>query len=294
MGSHLVARLARDGADVTAFDVAACEVPEGVDLAVGDITKPNEVAAVVEGAAHVFCFAGGLGATRSLADPLLDLDTSARAQLQLLEIVRRSASTASVVLAGSRLEYGTPEYLPLDEVHPLNPTSPYGSHKALCSYYYELYARTHGLHTVVLRLPNPYGLHASGGPARTGYGILNLFVDLARKGEPIRLYGDGTQLRDFVHVDDVISAALAASTCPQAAGHAFNIGSGVGVSLLSAAELIVDLCGSGRVVVGEEWPADAASVETGDFYFDIEKARSFLGWNPEVSLEAGLASLLTR
>ncbi len=275
MGSHVVAYLAREGADVVAFDAAACELPGEVVGVRGDITDVEAVRSVVTGAQHIFCFAGGLGATRSLCDPLGDLKTSARAQLLLLEAVRELAPAASVVFAGSRLEYGAPEYLPVDEKHRLHPTSPYASHKALCSLYYEMYAHTHGMRTVVLRLPNPYGPHAAGDPARAGYGILNLFVDLARRGEPIRLYGDGMQLRDFVHVDDVVRAAAAASLCPDAAGRAFNIGSGTCTSLRAAADLVVELRGSGTVLTGEPWPPDAASVETGDCW--LWRARSSAG-----------------
>lgn len=295
MGSRLVARLAEAGADVVSFDLAAGEqAPAGVTTVRGDITNREAVKAAITGADHILCFAGGLSATRSLTDPLADLDTSARAQLLLLEAVRELVPDASVVLAGSRLEYGVPEYLPVDERHRLRPTSPYASHKMLCSIYYELYAKAHGLRTSVLRLPNPYGPHATGNAARVGYGILNLFVDLAQRGEPIRLYGDGGQLRDFVHVDDVVSAAIAASLVPGAAGLAFNIGSGVGTSLRAAAELVVELCGSGTVVVGDPWPADAVSVETGDFYFDVSLARETLGWEPHISLRQGLTTLLAR
>ena len=295
MGSHLVARLAQAGADVVSFDLdSGGEAPAGVTSVRGDITDVGAVRSAIAGAEHILCFAGGLSATRSLMDPVADLDTSARAQLLLLEAVRELAPRASVVMAGSRLEYGAPEYLPVDEKHPLHPTSPYAIHKMLCSVHYEFFAKAHGLRTCVLRLPNPYGPHAVGGPARAGYGILNLFVDLARRGEAIRLYGDGGQLRDFVHVDDVVSATIAASIAPDVAGLAFNVGSGIGTSLRSAADLVVDLCGSGTVLDGDPWPADAASVETGDFYFDVSLARETLDWEPRISLREGLTGILAR
>jgi UDP-glucose 4-epimerase len=292
IGSHLVTTLVTQGADVVAVDLAACPVPDAAALVVGDITDGAFVREIVRDADHIFCFAGGLGATRSLQEPLLDLDTSVRAQLLLLEAVHEFVPAASVVLAGSRLEYGTPEYLPVDERHPLRPESPYARHKALCAAYYEHYARYYGLRTIVLRLPNPYGSHVVGRPARVGYGILNLFVDRARRGEPIHLYGEGSQLRDFVHVDDVVSAALAASVMPDAAGGVFNVGSGTGTSLRDAADLVVGLCGSGSVIAGTAWPEDAAAVETGDCYFDVTLAERVLGWAPRVSLREGLEAML--
>ncbi|MDO8848037.1 MAG: NAD-dependent epimerase/dehydratase family protein [Coriobacteriia bacterium] len=291
MGSHIVSRLISEGASVRSLDLAPCPVA-GAESVCGDITDAALVTSVIEGVDHIYCFAGGLGALRSLEEPVRDLETSAGAQLVLLEAVRAYAPEASVVFAGSRLEYGTPERLPLSEDHPRRPSNPYALHKALCSDYYHLYARLYGLHTVVLRLPNPYGPHIVGGPANAGYGILNLFVDCAIRCEPIRLYGDGSQLRDFVHVDDVVSAAVAASLTPDAGGRAINIGSGVGTSLLEAANLVMTVCGSGTVLTGEPWPLDAASVETGDYYFDISIAREVLNWAPTVSLEQGLATLL--
>jgi UDP-glucose 4-epimerase len=256
------------------------------------MTDPTLTASAITDADHIFCFAGGVGAVRSLDEPLLDLDTSARAQVILLDAIRAIAPRASVVLAGSRLEYGVPRYLPMDERHPLQPTSPYAANKVLCTWYYEHYARAYGLHTVVLRLPNPYGRHVEGSPARSGYSILNLFIDRARRGEPITLYGDGSQLRDFVHVDDVASAALRASTESMAAGRVFNIGSGRATSLREVAEIIVDLCGSGSVLTGESWPEGAAAVETGSYTFDIRLAEELLGWRPSVDLRDGLERLL--
>lgn len=295
MGAHLVRRLAQLGADVLSFDrEAATDITPGVTSLVGDIADERAVRDVVEGADHIFCFAGGLGATRSIADPLGDLRSSVEAQLVLLEAVRELAPSAHIVLAGTRLEYGSPCYLPVDEAHPLQPTSPYASNKMICGIYYRMYAERYGLHAVELRLPNPYGTHAPGAPARHGYGILNLFVDLATRDEPIKLYGDGNQKRDFVYVDDVVAAALAAASTPEAAGRSINIGSGVGTTLREAAELVVGMCGSGSVVTGEPWPQDALSVETGDFYFDISLAKDLLGWEPRVDLRAGLSRLLRR
>ncbi|MRS12095.1 MAG: NAD-dependent epimerase/dehydratase family protein [Actinobacteria bacterium] len=293
MGTHIVSRLLAEGASVLAVDLAECLVP-GAECILGDITDPTVVGSAVAGAEHIFCFAGGLGAVRSLEDPVRDLQTSVGAQVVLLEAVRHLAPDASVVFAGSRLEYGVPEYLPLDERHPLKPTSPYAAHKALCSWYYAHYAETYGLSTTVLRLPNPYGPHLAGAPEKDGYTILNRFIDTAKRGEPIRLFGDGSQTRDFVHVDDVVNAALAASVTPAAAGIALNIGSGVATSLRAAAELVVGLCGSGVIEADQPWPTDAAAIETGGYSYDVSLAREALGWQADVALRDGLAAMLAR
>jgi UDP-glucose 4-epimerase len=293
LGSHIAGALRAAGADVVVFDLRepCTPVPGGTHVS-GDITDPDAVRRAIGGADHIFAFAGGSGAIRSLADPLADLHTSCEAQLVLLEAVREVAPGASVVFPGSRLEYGIPKTLPVSESHPLHGTSPYAIHKVACDNYYRLYAEAHGLHTLVLRISNPYGPHIPGDPARHGYGIVNAFVDKAIAGETISLYGGGAQRRDFVYVDDVVRAALLAAMAEGAWGRAVNIGSGAGVSLRSVADAVVAEVGRGVVDPDAAWPADAAAVETGDFYFDVSLAREVLEWEPEVTLEDGVRAVV--
>jgi nucleoside-diphosphate-sugar epimerase len=293
LGSHIARALAGAGADVVGFDLREPVTPRaGVAHVSGDMTEPAAVRRVIDGADHIFAFAGGSGALRSLADPLADLHTSCEAQLVLLEAMREVAPGASVVFPGSRLEYGRARQLPVSEEHRLAGTSPYALHKIACDGYHNIYAEAHGLHTVVLRISNPYGAHTAGDAARHGYGIVNRFVDMAMAGETIPLYGGGGQLRDLVFVDDVVSAALLASVADAAWGRSVNIGSGVGVSLRSMAEAVVAEVGMGAVDVDAPWPADAAAVETGDFYFDVSLAGEVLGWKPSVGIEEGVRRLV--
>jgi UDP-glucose 4-epimerase len=293
LGSSLVPALASLGADVVGFDLRpSAGVKPGVTSVTGDILDAAAIQSAVEDADHIFAFAGGSGAVRSMADPMMDLRTSCEAQLLLLEAVRLMAPGASVVFPGSRLEYGRPSSLPVAEDQPLRGTSPYAIHKIACDSYYRLYAEAHGLHTVVLRFSNPYGPHTPGDPARVGYGVLNAFVDHALAGEAVPLYGDGEQLRDFIAVADVVRAALLASSTPAGRGQAINVGSGQGVSLRRAAEIVVEAAGRGSVRTGDPWPEAAATVETGDFYFDISRARDVLSWAPRVGLEEGIRRLV--
>ncbi len=292
LGSHVSDALAELGAHVVAFDLREPgDRRSGREYLAGDITDPPVVRAAIAGADHLFAFAGGAGAVRSLADPLMDLRTSCEAQLVLLEAMRQVAPGASVVFPGSRLEYGIPARLPVGEDQCLSGTSPYALHKIACDGYHRMYAETYGLRTAVLRISNPYGLHIPGDPARVGYGIVNAFVDRAVAGETIPLYGGGAQLRDFVFVDDVVDAVLRAATTPAAWGTAINVGSGEGVSLRALAEAVVAAVGTGAVDTDAPWPADAAAVETGDFYFDVSRARDVLGWAPATSLHEGVRRL---
>jgi len=293
LGSHVVDALAGCGSSVTAFDLREPgQARDGVVAVVGDATDDDAVRSCIAGADHIFAFAAGSGSVRSLAQPLSDLRTSCQMQLVLLEAVRVVAPGASVVFPGSRLEYGKARVLPMAEDHPMAGTSPYAIHKITCDAYHRFYAETYGLRTVVLRIANPYGSHISGDPARAGTGIVNAFVDQAIAGGTISLYGGGEQLRDLVFVDDVVRAALLASVTDRAWGRAFNIGSGCGVSLRSVAEAVVAEVGSGAIDVEAPWPADAAAVETGDFYFDVGLAREVLGWVPETGLREGIRALV--
>ena len=295
LGSNLAEALVGLGADVLGFDLRPPrEARPGVTSVTGDILDASAVRGAIAGADHIYAFAGGSGAVRSMADPMTDLRTSCEAQLLLLEAVRTAAPEASVVFPGSRLEYGRPSSLPVGEEQPLRGTSPYAIHKIACDSYYHLFAEAYGMHTVVLRFSNPYGPHTPGDPARVGYGVLNAFVDHALAGEAVPLYGDGEQLRDFVAVGDVVRAVLAAASTPAARGASINVGSGEGVSLRRAAEIVVEAAGSGSVRTGEPWPEAAASVETGDFYFDISLARRLLGWAPRISIEQGVRDMVRK
>ena len=187
----------------------------------------------------------------------------------------RPVCEASVIFPGSRLEFGKPHSLPVSESHPLHGASPYAINKSACAAY----------NTMVLRLSNPYGPHLQMG-AFAGFGIMNYFIDLALKGEKIKLFGDGSQLRDLIYIGDVVDAFISAASDP-VPSEAVNVGFGSGVSLAEAARTAVEVAGSGSIEM-VPWPPDARAVETGDFYFDVTRARQLLGWEPRVALREGL------
>lgn len=291
LGSHIACALAAGGADTLVFDAAPRHegVPVAADYICGDVRDSMDVRGALRGADRVFAFAGGGGAPASLLDPLGDLAASCEAQLVLLEAVRVECPKATVVFPGSRLEYGRPRWLPVDEAHPLAGDSPYAIHKSACAAYYRAFAEAYGLRTIVLRLSNPYGPHVPQHQYR-GFGILNYFMDLAIMGLPITLFGDGAQLRDFVYVADVVEAVVAASGRPDLGGAIVNIGVGKGASLAEIAAEIVAVVGSGSIA-HVPWPAEYSLVETGDFYFDISSARRLLGWHPRTPLRSGLEAM---
>jgi len=295
LGSNVAAALVRGGADTYVFDVVGCQDSLGKDVTFikGDALDAEAVGKSLAGARRVFAFAGAGGAPGSLRDPLGDLAVNCKAQLVLLEAVRQVCPDATVVFPGSRLEYGRPVRLPVDESHPLAGSTPYAINKSACAAYYRIYAEVHGLHTVVLRLSNPYGPHPLQ-ESYKGFGILNHFIDQTLLGRGIQLFGDGSQLRDFVYIDDAVEAIIEASGHPELAGAVINVGAGEGVSLARVAEQVVELAGQGSVE-SAPWPADLSAIETGDFYFDVTLAKDLLGWRPKTTLRKGLElTLLAR
>jgi UDP-glucose 4-epimerase len=224
-----------------------------------------------------------------MEQPLRDLDLNARAQLALLEHVRRVVPGAPVVYASTRQVYGRPRYLPVDEEHPTAPVDVNGIDKLAAEQFHLLYAHVHGLRASALRLTNVYGPRQS--LRHPDLGFLPVFIRRALEDRDISLYGGGDQLRDCLHVDDVVDGFLAAAATPDAVGHVFNLGHPEAVSLRTIADEIVRAAGAGRVVP-VPWPPDSARIDIGSFRADHAKAKAVLGWEPTVGLRDGIARTL--
>ncbi len=245
----------------------------------------NSCRTVIEGQDVIFNLSGQSGAVRSMEDPWTDLDVNLRGNLVLLESLRVTHSPAKVVFAGSRLQYGKPERLPVGEEDLSDPLCVHAVHKRTVEDYFKLYAHLFGINYTVARITNPYGPGQPKG--RTAYGVINRLIHLALANEPLTIYGDGLQQRDYVHVVDVVDALLAMAACEKANGRAYNVASGVGTRLIDLANQIVALAGRGYVE-HVSWPALAEQIETGDFVADVSRAKAELGWAPKRALRQGL------
>lgn len=159
-------------------------------------------------------------------------------------------------------------------------------HKSAAESALRVYERLFDLRAVVARITNPYG---PGQPReRTAYGVINRLVHLAIAGEVLPIYGDGRQLRDYVHVDDTVDALMTLAGSERADGRAYNVGSGEGTRLVDLARMVIEIAGGGRIE-HVAWPVLAEQVETGDFVADVSRIRRELGWAPAVALGDGLA-----
>jgi UDP-glucose 4-epimerase len=240
---------------------------------------------IVGGHEVVFDLSARSGAVRSVEDPFTDLDVNGRGMLTLLEALRTNNPHASLVFVGSRLEYGRVGAEAVPEDRPPDPLCVHAVHKLLGEQYLRVYGRLFGLKSAVARMTNPFG---PGQPrVRTEYGVVNRMIHMALEDEVLTVYGDGSQRRDYVFIDDVVTALLRLGEHGSVEGRAYNIGTGVGTPFIDMARAIIAIAGGGRIEL-VEWPPLAAQIETGDFVADISRIRQDVGWTPAVSLQAGL------
>ena len=251
----------------------------------GDIRDRSLLHDLLQDCDVVFNLAAKSGAAKSLMHAREDMWTNIDGHLNLLEVVRGLERKPRIVFTSSRLIYGVTGEASVDENSLPMPTSIYGLHKLTAEHYYRLYNQQHDVPTVILRVTNPYGPYQN--PETKDYGIANRFIMNAVRGEPITIYGEGEQLRDYLYVDDAVDALLCASISEQAVGKAFNIGRGDSISLAELAREI-DRVSGGCELSYVPWPEGDKKVETGDFKVDVSRAREILGWEAKTSLEQGL------
>ena len=258
-----------------------------VDLA--DVRDSQAMTGLIKGRDFLFNLAGQTSHLDSMTDPLTDLNINAAAQLSILESCRLHNPRVRIVFASTRQVYGRPDYLPVDEAHPLNPVDVNGINKLAGEWYHLLYSKIHKIRACALRLTNTYGPGMRVKDARQTF--LGIWLRQIIEGKPIQVYGDGTQRRDFNFIDDVVDALLMAAADPAADGEVFNVGYPASWSLEELAKLLVKLNGGG-VYELVPFPPDRKIIDIGDYYADSRKIQRMLGWSPAVSLEDGLKRTL--
>lgn len=296
IGSTLAHLAVAQGAEVTVLDAMLPlyggnpfnlqEIMDRLTFLPGDIRDFELVKQAVAGADFIFSLAAQVSYVDSNSDPLLDLDINCRGHLNLLNACLQANREAKIVFTSSRFVYGTIEYNPVDENHPFNCLSIYGIHKLAGEKYYRFYRDAHGLQTVSLRIANPYGPRQQ--MKHSKYGILNWFIRLALEGQPLTVYGEGTQKRDYIYVEDVAEALIQAALVPATEGQVYNLGSGTGTRFIDMVNWIAESI-PGTEVLQVEWPMDRFFVETGDYISDISRLRAVTGWKPQISMREGIA-----
>lgn len=299
IGSALARRLVALDARVTLVDSLIPQyggnlfnihdIRERLTVNITDVRDPHAMAYLVQGQDFLFNLAGQTSHLDSMTDPRTDLEINATAQLSILEACRAHNPQISCVFASTRQLYGKPEYLPVDENHPIKPVDVNGINKLAGEWYHLLYNNVYGIRSCALRLTNTYGPGMRVRDARQTF--LGIWVRNLIEGKPILVFGDGLQLRDFNYVDDVVTAFLLAAVALAAAGEVFNLGSSEYVNLKDLAAMMVEIYGSGSYQL-VPFPPERKAIDIGDYYSDFGKINKALGWAPKVSLREGLRASL--
>jgi UDP-glucose 4-epimerase len=295
IGSNLARRLVELDADVLLVDSLIPDyggnlfnidgIADRVRVNVADIRQQSTMNYLVRDRAVIFSLAGQVSHIDSMRDPYTDLEINCRSQLTVLEACRNHNPTVKVVFAGTRQVYGRPDSLPVNENHLVRPTDVNGINKAAGEYYHLVYNNVFGVRGCSLRLTNVYGPRQLLKHNRQGF--IGWFIRLAIEDKPIQIFGDGSQLRDFVYVDDAADAFLRAGASEACNGEVFNVGGERPISHRDLTTLLIEIAGTGRVeYVG--WPADKKVIDIGSFYADSTKFTRTTGWTPSIHLREGL------
>jgi UDP-glucose 4-epimerase len=292
IGSHIAEALVRRGDQVRVLDNLSTGKLENLagiagrfELLEGDIRDLATCRRAVDGAAAVFHEAALASVARSVEDPLLCNAVNVTGTLNLL-VAARDAGVRSVVLASSSAVYGDDETLPKVEGREGRPLSPYGASKLFDEKYGQAFHALHGLDVVALRYFNVFGPRQD--PRSEYAAVIPLFIASILGGGRPTIYGDGEQSRDFIHVDDVVRANLAAAASASAAGEAFNVASGAGTT-------IIGLLAAVNRAIGTSVEPVHAPPRPGDILHstaDISKARRLLGFTPSLSFVDGLEATI--
>lgn len=295
LGANLCHALAGLGARVTAIDAMFEEGGAnprnldgaGVMLVRGDL-RDMELHSLCKDTEVLFNLAAQTSHMGGQKDPVADININAVSQVRLIQVMREAAPAARVVHASTRQFYGRPLYLPVNEMHPVNPPDANGVSKWAGEQYWLLESRVHHRPVVSLRLTNCYGPRLRIRDAKQTF--LGIWVRRLLENEPFEVWG-GAQLRDLAYVDDVTNAFLMAAESadkPEVNGQVFNLGGAPPVSLLELAELVIAANGGQGSFGTKEFPADRAPIDIGSYHADDHAFRHATGWAPKISLDEGL------
>jgi UDP-glucose 4-epimerase len=294
IGSTLVDRLLEEGHQVTGVDNLSAG-PHVANLKSAhrhkggrftfvavDVRHP-ELADVVAGSNPdvVFHLAAQVDVRSSVDDPQFDARNNVLGTINLLEASRLAGVSRIIYAASGGSRYGAPTVLPASEDTPVDPISPYAAAKVAGEMYMRAYARMYGLAPICLALANVYGPRQD--PNGEG-GVVTVFSSAMISGRPTTIYGDGSATRDYVYVDDVVTAFLCAAEAPLTTTGTFNIGTGLETTVTELHQMVAEAVGVSR-------RPDHAAARTGEVHasaLDPTLAGWMLGWKPDTELSEGI------
>lgn len=282
IGSHLVEALSEAGSEVRSFDrvPSPWHTRANVESVVGDFLRADQVAEAVSGCDYVYHLVSTTLPKNSNDNPIADVEQNLVSTLAMLKAACAAGVKKIVFLSSGGTVYGIPQTLPILETHPTLPMSSYGIVKLTIEHYLHLYQVLHGLNYQVLRLSNPFGERQ---PINGSQGAIAVFMSKALRGETVEIWGDGSVVRDYIYVKDVIDAMLLALDY-QGPHRSINIGSGTGQSINQILDAISHTIGQ---QIERRYTAQR-SFDVPASVLSIERARLELGWQPTISFAEGL------
>ena len=286
LGSHLVETLLAEGNDVSVFkrphSPRLLNIPnhQHVQWFEGDFVNREDVAQAVQGAEIVYHLVSTTIPQSSNQNPVYDVESNLVGTLNLLEIAKDSKVKKIIYVSSGGTIYGTPKTVPIQETHPTDPTCSYGIAKLAAEKYLSLYHHVHGLDYCILRVANPYGERQLPNSAQ---GVVAVFLGKVLRNEPIEIWGDGSVVRDYIYVSDVVEALVKAKSY-EGSCRLFNIGGGQGLSLNELIAAIENTLG--KPIQRKYLPARLFDVPVN--VLDISAAAKFLNWSPRTSFQEGL------
>ena len=299
IGSNLAMRLVEWGADVTLVDSMIPEyggnlfniepIKNRVRVNFSDIRDIHSMEYLVKDQDYLFNLAGQVSHIDSMTNPFIDLDINTRAQVVILEACRQFNPGIVVIFASTRQIYGKPQYLPVDELHPLSPPDVNGINNLAGEFYHTLYYNAYDLNTVSLRLTNTYGPRQLLKHNRQGF--IGVFVRQIIQGEKIKIFGTGQQIRDMNYVDDVVDALVIAGANSDCYGQVYNLGGNEPINLINFAKLLIELYGTGEFEI-IPFPSNKKRIDIGDYYGNYAKFAQVTNWHPKTSLQKGYTQMI--
>ena len=285
IGSHLVDALLAQGCQVRVldlFDRRFSRLPQGVEWIRSDINTEYAIREAVVGMDTVIHLAWTSIHETATRDPLMDITTNLQPSVRLMDECCHAGVQRLIFLSSAGTAYGRARYLPVNEEHPTDPISAYGITKLAVEKYLHLYHHLYGLDYVVLRPSVPYG---PGQDPRRRQGAISVFLYRVARGKPVEIWGDGTVVRDYFYIDDLVTAILSAATLDTKGERVFNIGGGRGYSLNDLLQVIAEVTGrQAEVVHGPGRPFDVPAL-----VLDTTRAARYLQWAPQIELAVGVA-----
>jgi UDP-glucose 4-epimerase len=285
IGSNLITRLHNVGCSLSIFHRNKNIYDIDNHTFIGDIRDITSVRDVCKNKFDIIFHCAGLSDQMLCQkNPLESFNTNVVGTINLLESVRLYSPNTRIVLLGSRSEYGFSQYLPVDELHPLNPINTYGKHKLMASQIGMIYYKTFNIPVTIIRISNVYGKHPIAGFRQVN--TISYFISRAKHNMNLPIFGKGNQLRDYIYIEDVIDAILIVGKSNKTIGQIFNVGYGQSIRFIDMANIIASH--ASNKIIHIPWPNNYKEIESGDYYTNIHKINHLLSWKPKYNPQLGI------